>query len=260
MTNPDRKAIDRGWRAIFDAYNIGEHDFNEAPFPISAAQIKRACQHFSSTGEKEVRILCTQITREMRPRVFQDGGLFLLPVRNGHYVIIRGEGYMDIPPITNRVKTYSSKLDFPLVSSFVGNSEMQHLDYAYAVSMVRDFIGDNTLTPTIRGRKYTPEFSFRAGGFPITVNSVQTEVDIGYEGRKRIVLVEAKNTTTRNTIIRQLYYPFRQWRINTGKEVVPIFFERQKSNEYHFWQFAFDDENDYNSVRLNRSARYILAK
>ncbi len=254
----DSRAKDRGWEAVFNAYNINEHDFTKKPFEITARQIKDACQHFRQTAEKEVRILCTQTTRKMRPRVFQDNGLFLLPVKNGAYVIVQGEGYVDIPPITAPIQNYAANLEFELLSAEVGSSEMQHLDYANAVSVVRHFAGDSSLILTIRGRKYTPRFSFTAGGFDITAEGVQTEVDSGYEGRGRVVIVEAKNSKTTNTIIRQLYYPYRQWGIRTGKNISTVFFERQKSGEYCFWEFVFDRENDYNSIRLSRSARYRI--
>lgn len=252
------RARNNGWEAIFKRYKIEEHDFQKSPFSLSAEQIKVACQHLKRTGEKEVRILCAQTNREMRPDIFQRLGLFILPVRNGGYVLIQGEGYVDIPSIEEPALPYESQLGFHLASSFVGNSEMQHLDYAYAVSMVRDFMEDPSLVLTIRGRKYTPEFSFRVGQFNITTKGVQTEVDSGYEGRGRVVLVEAKNTKTINTIIRQLYYPYRQWKIQTGKDVSTLFFEKRESGEYHFWEFVFDDEEDYNSIRLKKSARYKL--
>lgn len=254
----DTTAKDRGWRAVFARYEIGDHDFDAEPFYIAAEQIKSACQNFRQTAEKEVRILCTQTTREMRPSVFEEHGIFILPVRNGEYALIRGEGYVDIPQIVSPPIDYNSNLDFPLRSSRVGDSEMQHLDYAYAVSMVRNFVGDSSLVMTIRGRKYTPRFDFNVGAFAITAESVQTEVDSGYEGRNRIVLVEAKNASTDNTIIRQMYYPYRQWSA-VGKPVSTVFFERQ-GNEYHFWEFVFDNETDYNSIRLKRSARYRLSE
>ena len=257
MSNKKR-AKNNGWEAIFKEYKIEEHDFQKAPFELSAEEIKEACQHLKRTGEKEVRILCTQTNREMRPDIFQRLGLFMLPVRNGGYVIIQGEGYVDIPPIETPVVDYDSRLEFRPVSSFVGDSEMQHLDYAYAVSMVRHFMEDKSLVLTIRGRKYTPEFSFRVGQFDITTKGVQTEVDSGYEGRERVVLIEAKNTKTLNTIIRQLYYPYRQWKIQTKKDVSALFFEKRVSGEYHFWEFVFDEEEDYNSIRLKKSARYKL--
>jgi hypothetical protein len=129
---------------------------------------------------------------------------------------------------------------------------MQHLDFAYATSLVRSFAQDESLVLTIRGRKFTPQFSFKVGSHAITAESVQTEVDAGYEGKGQVVLVEAKNSKTTNVIIRQLFYPFRQWQQHTRKPVKTLFFEKRK-NHYSLWQFMFDDPNDYNSIRLERS-------
>ena len=70
----------------------------------------------------------------------------------------------------------------------VGDSEMQHLDYAYAASLIRAFIDDNSLVLTIRGRKYTPEFDFYISKHRLQVQSAQTEVDAGYEGTSQVVL------------------------------------------------------------------------
>ena len=134
---------------------------------------------------------------------------------------------------------------------------MQHLDRAYALSLVRHFVGDDSLVLTIRGRKYTPAFSFVTGKFQIDTEGVQTEVDGGYEGENQVVLIEAKSGRARNTIIRQLYYPFRQGQQYTTKTVSTLFFQRRR-DEYHLWQFGFDDPNDYNSIRLLNSARYRI--
>src|SRR6266403_1030328 len=151
-------ASSNSWKKIFDDYHILDHDFTYAPFPISAEQINKSVQKFKTTGEKEVRILCKQDTREDRPNIFQDNNLFLLPSNNGHYLIVKGEGYVDIPEITTEVKEYISKLDFDLETSKIGDSEMQHLDFAYASSLIRTFTEDPSLVLTIRGRKYTPVF------------------------------------------------------------------------------------------------------
>ena len=83
-----------------------------------------------------------------------------MPIKNGIYKIVKGEGYLDIPYIYSVEKRYLSKLDFCLDTAKVGNSEMQHLDYAYASSIIRDFMDDDSFVLTIRGRKYTPKFSF----------------------------------------------------------------------------------------------------
>jgi hypothetical protein len=49
------------WQSIFDTYNIHEHDFSKSPFVLTAEQIKKATAHFTSTTEREVRILCKQV-------------------------------------------------------------------------------------------------------------------------------------------------------------------------------------------------------
>lgn len=248
---------DKSWEKIFFDYQIDKHNFNESPFEISAEMIKKACQNFKKTGEKEVRILCKQDTREHRPKIFKEKGLFLLPIKNGEYLIIKGEGYVDIPDIQKTEIIYSSKLDFQLDTINVGDSEMQHLDFAYASSLIRTFMDDKSLVLTIRGRKYTPKFSLRVGKSTLNVESVQTEVDAGYEGKDKIVLIEAKNNNSTNTIIRQLYYPFRQWKSYTKKNVFTLFFQKQ-GEFYYIWQFGFEDENDYNSIKLIKSGKYKI--
>ena len=248
---------DASWKAISDKYGIEKHDFSKSPFEITAEQIKNATAHFKKTNEKEVRILCKQDSREDRPEIFKKLNLFLLPTKNGKYCILQGDGFVDIPEIAENVEIYKSTLDFELKSYKIGNSEMQHLDFAYASSLIRTFMNDMSLVLTIRGRKYTPQFSFNVGKFLIETQSVQTEVDAGYEGRNQVVLIEAKNSTSRNTIIRQLFYPFKQWKEHTSKDVKCLFFEKQ-NNLYNIWEFIFDDINNYNSIRLSRSARYKI--
>ena len=252
-------ANSRSWQKIFDDYDILKHDFNKSPFPLSATQIKRACQRFKETGEKEVRILCKQDSREDRPDVFIKNKLFLLPVRNGYYNIIKGEGYVDIPEIKKEVAFYTSKLDFQLDTTKIGDSEMQHLDYAYAASLIRTFTDDPSLVLTIRGRKYTPDFEFYVGRQLIKVGGVQTEVDAGYEGKNQVVLIEAKNFNATNVIIRQLYYPFRQWQEHTKKKVKTLFFGKDhEKNTYSIWQFEFSDPKNYNGIKLVKSGKFRI--
>lgn len=253
-------ANSKSWERIFTDIGGYEHDFDDAPLSVSAKQIKISCQEFTETSEKEARILCKQDAREDRPEVFVQKGLFLLPERNGHYLILKGEGYIDIPEIIDETIVYQSKLEFELESSKVGNSEMQHLDFAYASSLIRTFMNDPSLVLTIRGRKYTPLFNFYVGRHEIQSESVQTEIDAGYEGRDKIVLIEAKNGETRNTIIRQLYYPFKQWKTATTKNVYTLFFEKSKKedNIYSIWKYEFEDSNNYNSVKLVEAKKYKI--
>lgn len=252
-------ANNKSWKKISDDYKILEHNFDKSPFSLSATQIKRSCQRFKETSEKEVRILCKQDSREDRPDIFVKHNLFLLPIKNGYYSIIKGDGYVDIPEIKKEIVVYSSKLDFQLDTTKIGDSEMQHLDYAYAASLIRTFMNDNSLVLTIRGRKYTPAFEFYVGKQLIKVVGVQTEVDAGYEGKDQIVLIEAKNFSATNVIIRQLYYPFRQWQEHTKKKVVTLFFDKARGEDvYSIWQFEFEDPKNYNSILLVKSGKFRI--
>lgn len=251
------RLIDKPWQKIFEDHKLLEHDFDANPFLITARQIKISCQDFKETGEKEVRILCKQDRRENRPQVFIENNLFLLPIQNGHYAIVKGEGYIDIPKITEVEKIYPSKLEFNLDTSLIGNSEMQHLDFAYASSLIKTFVNDESLVLTIRGRKYTPEFSFYVGKHKIEAKSVQTEVDAGYEGKNQVVLIEAKNSGAKNIIIRQLYYPFRQWQLHTRKPIFTLFFEKH-DDIYSLWEFKFTDINNYNSIELVKAGSFKI--
>lgn len=183
---------DIAWNKIFEQYDILSHDFEASPFILSSEEIKKACKEFDTTSQKEPRILCKQDTREDRPYIFVKNGLFILPQKNKFYYILKGDGYVDIPDITSDIQNYERKLDFDLESSQIGDSEMQYLDFAYANSLIRTFMNDPSLVLTIRGRKYTPSFKFNVGNYCLEVESVQTEVDAGYEGKASIVLIEAK--------------------------------------------------------------------
>src|SRR3989338_6456743 len=208
-------------------------------------------------SEKEVRILCKMDTRESIPEIMKKNGLILLPVKNKVYVIVKGEGYVDIPDIEGDAEIYNTKLDFDLDTTKIGNSEMQHLDFAYAYSLIRTFMEDPSLVLTIRGRKYTPEFTYKVGKNTVETKGVQTEVDAGYEGKDKVVLIEAKNSSTKNTIIRQLYYPYRQWSEHTKKKVFLLFFEK-RVDEYLVWQYEFKNKDSYDSIKLVKSKKYKI--
>ena len=78
-----------------------------------------------------------------------------------------------------------------------------------------------------------------------------------FEGKDVVILIEAKNMKMNNIIIRQLYYPYRKWKIDTGKKVIPLFFEK-RGLDYMMWMYEFTDELDYNSIKLVRSAKYRI--
>ena len=86
---------------------------------------------------------------------------------------------------------------------------------------------------------------------------MQTEVDAGYEGKNKVVLIEAKNINADNVIIRQMYYPFKKWRQETSKQIINLFFQKTE-DIYSIWQFEFEDEKNYNSIKLKKAMKFKI--
>lgn len=62
-----------------------------------------------------------------------------------------------------------------------------------------------------------------------------------------------------NVIIRQLYYPFRQWQGHTDKKVITLFFDKVHNDDvYSMWKFEFSDPKNYNSIRLVKSGKFRI--
>lgn len=249
----------KAWDKIFKDYCL-KHDFDKKPFCLTANMIKDSTRQFRETKDREVRIICKIDSREDLPTVLKKRNLFLLPTNNGVYAIIKGEGFHDIEPIEGMVEDFKSKLNFELKSAKIGTSEMQYLDYAFNTGLINHFLGiEEKICLQIRGRKRTPNFKFNVGKFALDVTSVQTEVDAGYEGNNIIILIEAKNAKQANFIIRQLYYPYRQWKLRTGKKVFPLFFSFQPTDEiYQFWHYGFGREEDYDSIKLVKTGKFKI--
>ena len=165
-----------------------------------------------------------------------------------------------------RLKFLSQNKDFGIkwkkIKNILGEEISVQGTWEYAVA---EWLNTNNIIfkrlPLIfqKIRKYTPDFEFKVNGQSIKVSSVQTEVDAGYEGENQVVLIEAKNSNASNTIIRQLFYPFKQWKSHTKKEVIPLFFDRDHEQDiYSIWQFTFSDPNNYNSIELVKSGRFRI--
>lgn len=187
------------------------------------------------------------------PPVFSRNGYFLLPVQNGKYAIVRGNGFHALEERTIP-KEYVSKIKFHLTTAGRGLGEMQYLDYSFNTGALEEIVGVGPLYQSIRGREYSREFSFNVSDTRLDVKSVQIETDSGLESESSIVLLEAKVKTPEDFIIRQLYYPYRNYKvISPDKKIVPVFFTYEpKEQTYNFWIYKFVNDDDYNSIQLER--------
>ena len=250
------------WEVIVNKSGLSKHNFSTGPFYVAHAEIKKIVSTINApNNRKEIRILGYQATREQRPQYFIDNNLFLMPASNQEWVVIQGEGYIDIPEILSEPIPVKSKLDFEIESFNVGISEMQYLDFAFVHGITQQFLEDESIELTVRGRKRTPHFNYFVNDVEVKCEGVQTEVDAGYEGRNSLTLVEAKSSKIKNEIIRQLYFPYRKWLMDINKPVRNVFFQFEEDSKIlSFWEYGFEDYLKYDSIYLINSKSYQLVQ
>ncbi len=248
------------WEVIVKKTKLEKHNFSNGPFYVAHKEIKDIVSKIKApNNRKEIRILGYQATREQRPQYFIDNNLFLMPASNQEWVVIKGEGYIDIPEISSDAIPFKSKLDFEIESFSVGISEMQYLDFAFVHGITQQFLEDESIELTVRGRKRTPHFNYFVNGVEVKCEGVQTEVDAGYEGKDSLTLVEAKSSIIKNEIIRQLYFPYRKWLMDIKKPIRNVFFQfEEDSKTLSFWEYGFEDYLNYDSIYLIKSEKYKL--
>lgn len=217
----------------------------------------------SVTGN-ELRLMAKMDSSADVPSALRRHGYFVLPIKNGDYVLVRGNGFHTLESLPEPPTIFRPQLDFDLVTLNVGDSEMQHLDYCYNIGLFEKFARVTGLRQTIRGRKRMPSIDFSVGSLgPIHVQAgVQIEVDSGCEGRDDIVLIEAKGGEPADFIVRQLYYPYRKWRHEIPqKRIRPWFFcSREVAGRrlYRFWEYTFANDDQYQSLTLHRGEAFFV--
>ncbi len=225
------RKIDQAWENFFRKTNLLSSIKSKKYVHVKAAYLK-------SVASFEPRNLAKLDTSDSRPPIFKKNNLAILAVKNGEYMIYedkQNNTYFDLSsqnygiPITYNTKIALTKSDtLPANSPFSGES--QALDYAYISSLMRTFVGDQGLhVNTIRGRRRSSKFSFDMPGIKqkVCVDGVQIEIDSGHESKDKIVIFEAKIGKQKDFNIRQLYYPYLEWKNKSSKKIIPIFLNTQ---------------------------------
>lgn len=211
---------------------------------------------------REARLMTKFDTREDRPKFLAD--VTVLPITNGMYALVRGDGYANITrdaplrrwPIPATVAALKTLPWWTPVQS-----ESQALDMALASGMLSDFVGERHLALTIRGRRQSPEFSFEfdaaAQTHTLDVRGGQIEVDAGLEGRE-IHLIEAKLGKRTNFHVRQLYYPLRMWRILAPEKLVSTTLLTWHDRVFSLRRYTFDPEQRYHALKEVAAVDYVF--
>lgn len=247
---------DKNWIKLFEEHEI-VNKINE-------------CGHFIITSNeinkfREARLMTKFDHRKNLPVLFQEYQLSILPITRGSYIISKFDAYKSLE-YNGDIETI--KIPFPeeIESIDVNNiySESTALNCAYSTGMINHFLNEDITFPTVSGRMSSSNFSFyiRNMGnnkkYVIDVSNSQIEIDGGYEGRNRLMLVEAKNSVSSDFLIRQLYYPYRLWENKINKEVIPVFMT-YSNDIFSFFEFKFEDPMEYNSLVIAKQKNYVIS-
>ena len=239
------------WELIIEKLKI---DVSKPVNFVTANQIK-------SITQEEPRLMAKMDRYENLPQVFKENNLFLLPKNRKEYAIIKGNGYHKLESIDKKLEIYLTSKPFP--ESAIGiESESVFLDYANSCGLLEKLCQTNNLTPSVRGRRTTPKFSFKVKNGSlntINVEHAQIEIDSSFETLDQIIIFEAKIGQQPDSFnIRQLYYPFRTF--YGKKKIIRNFFFYLIPNEkkYLFWEYRFDPYDEFNSIKLVDSRKYRI--
>lgn len=257
MNNTSKK--DSFWEHAFMEYKILDVVKNVGKFELSALQIKKL-------GE-EPRLMTKFDNSVQLPNILKKHKLSILPITRGRYIIAPYETFCNFPDDSDISNV--QHVDFPdeieSISPLTITSESNAISCAYLSGILEDFVEDNNLRPTINGRMKSNEFIFNIKNNytnnydNINICNSQIEIDGGYEGIESLTLIEAKNNIADDFIVRQLYYPMRRWKNEITKKINTIYLV-YSNNIFHLYEYKFEDENNYNSLVLNKYKKYSFEK
>jgi hypothetical protein len=244
-----------GWDKLFAELDLEAQLEELGVARLSAEQIKQVAR-------REPRLMTKFDTRESRPARLAN--LTVLPVSNGNYALLQGDGYGDVPDATV-VKQWTRRTGpRPLLTlpwQLGPSSESQALDMAAATGLLEDFLGESGLRLTVRGRLRAPRFDFKFLGkrsqLSLVADGVQVEVDSGFEG-EAVHLIEAKLGTRSNFHIRQLYYPMRMWNLLVPSKRVTTMFLSWSNRRFSLRSFLFEPIAEYHALVPSAAIDYVL--
>ncbi len=245
---------DQAWQELFDKYSILKAIDRSGRFEIEANTINTV---------REARLMAKFDHFTNLPQIFQKNQLSILPVSRSKYVIGKFETYLSVKydDIKARIIAPPSFMESIQYNNLY--SESLALHYAYLAGIMDEIAGEQTFL-TVSGRMSSNKFDFNIRNVEskrletIKVNNSQCEIDGGYESKNNFIIVEAKNYTVEDFLIRQLYYPYRLWESKLQKTIIPVFMTY--SNDcFSLFIFNFNRKDEYNSIKLVKQLKYTVA-
>lgn len=250
------RIIDKNWDKIFEKHSILEEIDKNGYYNITATEINEF---------KEARLMTKFDHRDNLPDLFYNHNLSILPTTRGSYIIGKYDAYTKL---SYNSKIETKRVSFPewieTVDYMNLYSEASVINCAFASGIIQDVMEEEfAVLPTVSGRMSTQSFDFKIKNSvnnlysTINVKNSQCEIDGGYESINKLMILEAKNCTAKDFLVRQLYYPYRLWKNKITKEVVPVFLT-YSNDIFSFFIYKFENPEEYNSIKLIKQKNYII--
>ena len=250
----EKSKNDIAWESLFEKYQILDSINQDGVYKISAKVINT---------EREARLMTKFDHHIQLPSIFKQNNLTIQPDSRGSYIIGRFKSYQNLPKesfIDIKEVSFPDYIDTINPTNIY--SESCAILCAYNAGIIDDLLGEKTKL-TVSGRMSTGKFSYLINStqeqtsYEVNVDNSQCEIDSGFEGNNILAIIEAKNQTVDDFLVRQLYYPYRLWKTKTQKQIVPIFLF-YSNDIFSFYIYRFTDDKYYNSIELVGKKKYQI--
>ncbi|MGB3401981.1 MAG: translation elongation factor [Microcoleaceae cyanobacterium] len=251
---PDRTKNDIAWEKLFEKYSILEKVRQNDNFIIRSSQINEF---------RESRLMAKFDHFINLPTIFRKNKLSIMPISRTEYIIGHFKTHYDLDSTISEIISVSFPDHIQSISPQNLYSESIAINCAYITGMIDNLLNQKSIH-VISGRMSTGCFDFEINhtvktdnNYPISVNNSQCEIDAGFETDDYLILIEAKNYSVDDFLIRQLYYPYRLWQSRVSKKVIPVLMTF--SNDiFDFYIFQFQDGHQYHSIQLINHKKFVI--
>lgn len=258
MTEKNNETLnDQAWNKLFDKYEIDKAIEESGPYIIKSSQINEF---------REARLMTKFDFKNSLPDIFAKNKLSILPISRGDYVIGNFNAYEKLPTIKSEINDVAFPENIYSLNYENITSEASAINCAFVSGILKHFLDEALLYPTVNGRMSSGEFEYNITDTiiynkinNISVKKAQVEIDGGYEGINSLTIFEAKNTVPNDFLIRQIYYPYRLWNNKVGnyKNIRNIYMTFS-NGIYNLYEYKFENKMLYNSLILVKSERYSI--
>lgn len=248
------------WKHIVDYYDF---NLNNNYNIITSNQIKESKSTWNDSkshiSQYEPRLLCKQDTLESRPDYFKENGLYILSIKNGTYILITKNIYVELEIYNGPPQKLYKRHNNLLLD--LGNGESNIIENLHYNGILENIFDEKIICgPVLSGRRSCGKFTTFLDNIQLNIDGTQIEIDACYETENNIYIIELKNKKCNNFNIRQLYYPYRYLydndNIKNYKNIIALFI--YKENRYiNIYKYIWNDPTKMMDINCIGYYKYI---